>query len=151
MRPVIDNLLEIVRSPKHLKKKKFRVSVRRILGWLAYYFHEAALRYMEVNEHQKGLYSSVYKLFSDSVRRTSRILRIVGADAKKEHKEIAMIKSTIRHNYWYLRHSKKIAKLIVGACMFAKVTMLRKLRSLRRLLMFITQVKEVISDRWHRF
>ncbi len=150
VRPVIDNLLEIVRSPNHLKKKKFRVSVRRILGWLAYYFHEAVLRYMEVNEHQKGLYTSVYKLFSDSVRRTSRVLRIVGADAKRVHKKIVIFKAAIRHSYWYLRQSKKIAKLVVGECMFAKVTLLRQLRSARRLLMFITQVKEVISDRWHR-
>jgi hypothetical protein len=148
LRPVISNLLEIVRSPVHLNRKQARRVIRRILRRLAYKLHDTVHRFAEENEHQKGIYHALNALFEDSRQRQAKLIKHVGAAAKQYSKKLLALNNSVKASTQFAAHARNIVDLLRHECRNAK-HLRRKVRTeSARILNHVLQVQEVIADRW---
>ncbi len=148
LRPIITNVIEIAKDKKHLFKKKFRKSLRKIFHFFSYHLYNALEGFREINARQRGLYSAVNDLLTDSTRRLRRLFLIVKGEAKGKHLLLTRLKKKLSGARCLVKKAKYVARLLIRKCHFMKRSRLRENLRVTRLLRFITQVDEVISERW---
>ncbi len=151
LRPVVANLLEIVSSKRHLRKKKSRRFVRRLLRKLAMFLYNKSLVYAEEQEHQKALFSSVGGLFLDRLLRTKGVLRSYLRLQKAEKSKEKWLRYALRGIKHLLHLSSAVVKAKVRECHFSKRSTSRLAHRLTRLAMFVYQCKVVLASRFKIF
>ncbi len=151
LRPVVANLLEIVSSKRHLRKKKSRRFVRRLLRKLAMFLYNKSLMYAEEQEHQKNLFSSVGGLFLDRLRRNKGVLRSYIRLQKAEKSKEKWLRYAIRGIKHLLHLSSAVLKAKLRECHLAKRTAAKNIHRLRRIAMFTYQCKVVLASRFKVF
>lgn len=148
LRPVISNLLEIVRSPVHLKQKKFRVSARKILGWLAYNLHEWSNTFDEENEHQKGMFEGLVGLYTSRVNSQQKVIKLISAEAQANNKKISHVADQAKQAANIAQQSQQIVDLVIRECNGFKKEINAVLLTTGRILNYASQLEEVVLERW---
>jgi len=151
LRPAVSNLLEIVKSPKHLRRKATRRSVRRMLSRLAEHFHDDMNAFGEENEHQRALFSGLKNLYADSVFRGKKTLQGLAAYNKAITHKVRWLQRAIRGSAHLVKSSRNISDLKRAEC--RNVRHMINVNSVRlgRVIMASSQALEVIADRFHTF
>jgi hypothetical protein len=148
IRPIISNLLEVVRSPKHLKKKHTRVSVRRMLGWLAYHVHAWSNRFSEEAEHQKGIFHGLVGIFTTRVNSQSKVIQLVSSEAKRNAKKISHVIAQVRSSSRIAAQAGSIVRLVRHECEGFTHEISHILVTSGRVLNYASQLEEVVAERW---
>jgi len=148
LRPVITNLLEIIKDKKHLRKKNSRKQLRHFLGRLAEKFHDNLNTFEEENEHQVGLFDGLTSLFDDSVTRSKRILAGLTALQKTSASKLAWLTASVRGSEHLAESSKNIVDLKAQECRSIRQVIQRTKLKYARFLNTVGQVQEVLSDRF---
>jgi len=148
-RPIISNLLEVIKDPKNHVKKQARRVMRKLLAKISYRIRAQFEKYEEENEHQKELFSSLHGLFSDSMKGAKKILTALGEKAEKAVITLTQLKTVMNEATQLASDARDIVDLMQAECQFEQQYLKKTIRRGVKLLLYITQVQEVISDRWN--
>lgn len=150
-RPIIANLLEIVRSPVHLRRKATRVSVRRILGRLAEKFHDDVNTFAEENEHQRVFFHGISTLYADRASRINNSISGLVSAQKNINAKVRWLTESVRGTEQLVRDAANITDLRKQECSNVNYMVNVNTVRLTRVLRSVSQVLEVISDRFGDF
>lgn len=149
LRPVIQNLLEIVRKSGHLASKPSRVHVRRILRRLGHWLHARVHLFSEENHHQVGLYDELTHLFNDAMNRQSSLIKGLAREAKITAHKLQWMGESVKGAAWMASHAHEIVRLMKQECHTLNRTLKKVRHDSHRVLTMVGQVQEVIADRWN--
>lgn len=147
-RPIVENLLEIVKSPKHLRLRNTRKSVRRLLAKLSEWFHDQTNVYSEENEHQEGLFDGVATLFQDAVSRSNGAIKhLVSLQKGSDHK-IKWLEAHVRGSTHLSNMARELVDHKSNECRHINDLVHRGKLRYSRIIAAAGQVQEVIVDRF---
>jgi len=148
LRPVIANLLEVLKSPEHFKNPKARAAMRNVLSKLAYKLRSQLEVIDEENEHQKAVFSSLLSLFDDAVKNSSRVLNALGTNAKRSNKKLQFLKNTFSEATSLASKARDITSMVSQECKFDQAYNRKVAKRCKKFLLYVEQDEEVIADRW---
>jgi len=148
LRPVISNLLEIIRKPHHLNKHEIRQHIRSLLRHIIERLGDKVNEYEEENEHQIGLYEGLDKLFNDAREGGAKVVKALEGALKRTGKKIAYLKIGIKGSEQLVKASFHVGFLRSKECRRHHRSQKRKNIRAEKVLGIVSQLHEVISDRW---
>jgi len=148
LRPVIVNLLEIARSPVHLNKHQVRAHIRNLIRHIIESLNDKLNEFEEENEHQVGLFEALVKLFDDAKSSGSKVVKAFESSLKRASKKIMFLSVGVKGIDQLVQAAYRVGQLRSKECRRHKDTHHRKDVRAERILGIVSQLQEVISDRW---
>jgi len=148
LRPVVANLLEILKSSKHLTHKGAKRHVRSLLNRLHELFQDKIYEFAEENEHQVGLFDGVRTLLDDAISGSQKVEAALIASQKRAQKSIAFIQVTVKGAERLTKHAHHVASLKRKECRSVKRVIARAVLRFEKFLNVCGQLQEVLSDRF---
>jgi len=148
LRPVIANLLEIARSPVHLNKHQVRQHIRSLLRHIIERLNDKFNSFEEENEHQVGLFEALVKLFDDARSGGEKIVKAFETSLRRTGKKIAFLSIGVKGTQSLTKQAFHVGVLRAKQCRRHKNSHNRKNIRAERILGIVSQLQEVIMDRW---
>jgi hypothetical protein len=146
LRPVIENLLELVALPP--TRKQARRRLRNLLGRLAEELYDQSNLFAEENEHQHALFEGVDVLLKDSVHRAEQLHAGLVKKLRASAKRVVRLQATVKGSGLMSVLAGEVVSLRVKECRTARNTIRRLRRRASRFLSVIGQLQEVLVDRF---
>jgi hypothetical protein len=147
-RPIVANLLEIVRSPVHVRRQVSRRQLRSLLGKLAEQFHDQVNSFAEENEHQDGLFDGMTALLADSMMRSTKLVEGLNHMQDAAAHKVKWLKSAVRGCAHLTDLSRSIVDLTARECRNVNEQVTRSRTRAATFLGVCGQVQEVLNERF---
>jgi hypothetical protein len=148
LRPIISNLLEIVRNHKHLNNGQVRQHVRSLLRHITGRLNEKLNEFEEENEHQGGLFESLDKLFDDAIRRGDKVVSALVASLKRSGQKVTFLQKAVKASEALAQAGRNVVGLRARECRHHHNHNTHLDVKAERILAVVSQLQEVIGDRW---
>jgi len=149
LRPIISNLLEVIKSPVHLNNKKARRHVLNLLRKLSQQLHYKMNHYAEENEHQRAKFESLTNLFTDAVSRGSKLANALSKAQSRGVRRIKYLRQGVTGSNGIANQGRNIVDLRSMECRAMVEEHNRMTVRLTRVIGTVSQLQEVIADRWN--
>jgi len=147
-RPIVANLLEIVRSPVHIRRRVSRQQLRALLGRLAEQFHDQVNTFTEENEHQEGLFDGMSSLLQDSVVRSQKLAAGIRAQQASAQHKIKWLQTAVKGSAHVTDLARSIVDLTARECRNVNQQVIRSRTRAANFLGVCGQVQEVLNQRF---
>lgn len=146
--PIMNNLLEVSTNIEAVRNQVVRRSVGTLLKRLRYHLHEQSNKFTEENSHQQALWSELEQLTIFRVQTMERAIKFTSLNANKGAERINSLTTDYRHRTALAEGAANIVDLLRRQCRATSSQLSKMMRNNQRVLNYVEQVEEVVTDRW---
>jgi hypothetical protein len=148
LRPVINSLLEVIRSPSKIRQQSVRAKLRNLIFHLTEALNDKLNEFEEENEHQEGLFSALAGVFTNSVNRASTVVEHINKSSARAAKKLTWVTRAEKSAHDLVRSAQGIARMRSAECRHFFLFLHGERARAARILGNISSLQEVIADRW---
>jgi uncharacterized protein YukE len=148
LRPVITDLLEIAKKPKNLNNRAAVSHMRRLVRFVQRRLHDQMNFFEEENEAQEGLFEAMTNLFGDAYSASSKVAGTAHTRANYDAKKITWMHESVKGSNTLANDAREIVDLFAAECAWTMNFLNDVNVRNRKFLGVVSQVEEVMVDRW---
>jgi ribosomal 50S subunit-associated protein YjgA (DUF615 family) len=148
LRPVMADLLEIASEAKHMTNSVARLRVRSLIRHILVRLHDQLNHFEEEHSAQTAMFAALENLFEDALQRGQKVAGALLASSKYANRKVKWLTQAVAGSDTLASDARTIVDLVVRECAHVKHAMGRAHDRNVNVLSVISQVEEVVADRW---